>query len=511
MDLMALRSRTYSRILTWIPTALFAATAFGQFPGTHTPPPSELKKGWDSITTNEAKEILTFLATQCDGRGSGQPGFQKAADFVAAHFKAWGLKPMGDNGTYFQNVPFFQTHFIDEGSSIEVFATGKSIPGGPNFRLSGLNESTTVTNSLAVIRATSDTVDLSDVNLTGKIAIVFADKPSNSLRFAVMRQSPAVTLYVTPTVPEISYSSQVVRQGGATGNNRRRATRGPVGNISTSAAKLLLDGITLTPDSNKTTQGATVEFSKGLVRLVANVFAKQIGVPNVVGLLEGTDPDLKKEYIGIGGHLDHLGKQGSVVYPGADDDGSGSTSVMCIAHAMSVNPVKPKRSILFMTFCGEEMGLIGSSYLVAHPPVPLDKMVAELQMDMVARDSYGAQNGDSRRMDVEKENTDTIRLVGSKRISTELDKTIQEVNQSVGFRFKYDAEDVYTRSDHYNFARNHIPIAFLFDGFTPDYHQPSDTVDKINFLKLANSAKLYYLTGYAVANRTEPPKHDVGN
>ena len=509
MDPMVRCSRSRRRILSWIPTALLATTALAQFPGTHTPPPAELKKGWDTMTPAQAKEILTFLATQCEGRGSGQPGFQKAADYVAAHFKAWGLKPMGDKGTYFQNVPFFQTHFIDEGSSIDVFATGKSIPAGKSFRLSGLNESLTVTNSLAVIRPKGDSVDLSDVNLTGKIAIVFADKPSNSLRFAVMRQSPAATLFVTPTVPDISYSAQVVRQGSAP--SRRRNARGPSGNITPEAANQLLDGLTLVPDPSKTAQGATVEFSKGFVRLSANVFAKEIGVPNVVGLLEGSDPQLKNEYIGIGGHLDHLGKQGTVVYPGADDDGSGSTSVLSIVHAMSANPVKPKRSILFMTFCGEEMGLIGSSYLVAHPPVPLDKMVAELQMDMVARDSYGAQNGDQRRIDVEKDNVDTIRLVGSKRISTELDKTIQQVNQSIGFRFKYDAEDVYTRSDHYNFARNHIPIAFLFDGFTPDYHQPSDTVDKIDFLKLANSAKLYYLTAYAVANRTEPPKHDVGN
>ena len=283
-----------------------------------------------------------------------------------------------------------------------------------------------------------------------------------------------------------------------------------MGTISTEAAKELIAGLTLLPDSTGSITGGSLEFSRGLVQLKANVDARQIGVPNVVGLLEGTDPTLKTEYIGIGGHLDHLGKQGSVVYPGADDDGSGSTAVLSIAHAMSLNPRKPKRSILFMTFCGEELGLIGSSWLVAHPPVPLNKMVAELQMDMVARDSYGAQNGDTRRMDVEKENMDTIRLVGSKRIATELDATIQEVNKSVGFRFKYDAEDVYTRSDHYNFARNNIPIAFLFDGFTPDYHQPSDTVDKIDFLKLANAAKLYYLTAYAVSDKIEPPKHDVG-
>ena len=111
--------------------------AFAQFPGTTTPPPADLKKGWDSMTIGQAKEILTFLANECDGRGSGQPGFQKAADFVAAHFKAWGLKPMGDNGTYFQNVPFNVSHYVDAGSSLDVLGSDKSIFAGPDFRMTG--------------------------------------------------------------------------------------------------------------------------------------------------------------------------------------------------------------------------------------------------------------------------------------------------------------------------------------------------------------------------------------
>ncbi len=497
------------RLVSTFATTLLATSAFCQFPGNHEPPPDDLKRGWDTMTTGQAKEILTYLATQCEGRGSGQPGFQKAADYVAAHFKSWGLKPMGDNGTFFQNVPFNQSHFVDSGSFLQVIGSDKVIEGGNDFRMAGMGASASLTSVLAVVKPSGDTFDLANVNLAGRIVLVVAEKPSNQLRFAISRQSPAAILYVTDSVPPISYSAQ--RASAVASNAPRRAVRGPSGSISTKAAKQLLNGLALTNEGGQSAKGGTVEFSKGMVRLNAIVDARPVGVPNVVGFLEGSDPTLKAEYIGIGGHLDHLGKQGTVVYPGADDDGSGSTAVMCIAHAMATNPKKPKRSIVFMTFCGEEMGLIGSSWYVAHPTVPLIKMVAELQMDMVARDSYGAQNGDTRRMDVEKENSDTIRLVGSKRISTELDAVIQEVNKSVGFRFKYDAEDVYTRSDHYNFARNHIPIAFLFDGFTPDYHQPSDTVDKINFLKLSNAAKLYYLTAYKVADRTEPPKHDVGN
>jgi Zn-dependent M28 family amino/carboxypeptidase len=153
-----------------------------------------------------------------------------------------------------------------------------------------------------------------------------------------------------------------------------------------------------------------------------------------------------------------------------------------------------------MAFCGEEMGLLGSAYYASNPIIPLDKTQCLMQMDMVGRDSFGAQNGDQRRIDKLEENADTMRLVGSKRISQEYDDVIQDINQYVGFKFKYDAEDVYTRSDHYNFAKNGVPIAFQFCGFTPDYHAPTDTVDKINFAKLTNAAKLCYLTLFHVGN-----------
>jgi hypothetical protein len=500
-------STIYRRLALIAGSTIVAAHAFGQFPGTTEQPPKDLKKGWDSMSIKQAKDILTFLATQCDGRGSGQPGFQKAADYVAAHFKAWGLKPMGDNGTYFQNVPFMVSHFEDRGSSIQMISSDQALPAGSGFRMTSIGSNMTATSVVAVVKAGSAVPTFEEGSLQGRIVLLYADKVTRQLTAALSRQNPAAILTVAATVPEAGYSVQRVTANSSA--NQRRGPRVPTGVISEHAAAFLTANLELLEASTSPEGGATVALSRHMIKLTANVETKPLGVPNVVALLPGSDLVLKNEYIGIGGHLDHLGKQGTVVYPGADDDGSGSTAVLSIAHAMAVNPRKPKRSILFMTFCGEELGLIGSSWLSEHPMVPLNKMVTELQMDMVARDSYGAQNGDQRRMDVEKENLDTIRLVGSKRISTDLDKVIQEQNKYVGFKFKYDAEDVYTRSDHYNFARKGVPIAFLFDGFTPDYHQPSDTVDKIDFLKLTNSAKLYYLTAYAIADNPVAPVHDV--
>ena len=489
--------------------SLIAACAFSQYPGTTTPPPADLKKGWDSITSQQAKEILTFLATECDGRGSGQPGFQKAADFVAAHFKAWGLKPMGDNGTYFQNVPFQVSHFVDAGSSLDVIGADKSIPAGSEFRMTTATATPPMTGILAVVKAGPDGLQVEDGSLRGRIVLLYADRITPALRNLIARQNPMAVLSVVKSVPPAGYNASRMTTGSPSAASTRRAVRSPQGVISEKAAADLIASLEMVDANTTPNKTASVRLSRGFVRITSNVQTKEIGVPNVVAMLPGSDPTLKNEFIGIGGHLDHLGKQGNVIYPGADDDGSGTTAVLSIAHAMTISPRKPKRSILFMTFCGEELGLIGSSWLVAHPMVPLNKMVAELQMDMVARDSYGAQNGDQRRIDVEKENVDTIRLVGSKRISTDLDKDIELANQSIGFKFKYDAEDVYTRSDHYNFARNGIPIAFLFDGFTPDYHQPSDTVDKIDWLKLTNTAKLYYLTAYIISDNPIAPVHDV--
>jgi Zn-dependent M28 family amino/carboxypeptidase len=130
-------------------------------------------------------------------------------------------------------------------------------------------------------------------------------------------------------------------------------------------------------------------------------------------------------------------------------------------------------------------------------------------MDMVGRDSDGIQNGDRNRVDKREENIETMRLVGSKRISTDLHNLVDTMNKHINFKWKWDAEDVYTRSDHYNFAKHGIPIAFLFDGFHPDYHQPGDTVDKINFVKLTNAAKLYYMVCLELANATAAPRKDV--
>lgn len=484
--------------------ALASVFVHAQYAGSQ-PVPSSLKKGFDSIRIEDAKKHLEFLAgPECEGRGSGQPGFQKAAEYMAARFKEAGLKPAGDDGTFFQNVPF-TSYGVDPAQSYiaVVDGSGKAV-GLADVSFGRLGIDADKTAEVLVVHGSGPQSRIADVDqLDGKIVFIVGESKG------FQRQvNAANTVAVIRVVPKVVPTSGQIRRGtGGTGSSSMNSI-----SMSENAAKRLLSGLG-SPQalsfSSVNSDNADVFSVKGSLRIVSKAKATLINVPNVVGVLPGSDPVLKNEVVGVGAHLDHLGKNGDTVYPGADDDGSGSTALLEVIHAIHESGIKPKRSMIFMAFCGEEMGLIGSGWYSDHPFFPHDKMVAELQMDMVGRDSDGVQNGDPKRVDKKEENIDTMRLVGSKRISTDLHNAVLENNKYIGFKFKWDAEDVYTRSDHYNFAKHGIPIAFLFDGFHPDYHQPTDTVDKINWEKLTNAAKLYYLVGLDLANRANRPRKDV--
>ncbi len=189
---------------------------------------------------------------------------------------------------------------------------------------------------------------------------------------------------------------------------------------------------------------------------------------------------------------------------GADDDGSGTVAIMAIARAFAQGP-KPKRSLLFVWHAGEENGLLGSRYIADFPVVPIEKIVAQLNMDMVGRN----RNDDPKQ-------ANTVLVVGSDRISTELHNLNEDANASLAkpMTMDYemndpaDTESIYTRSDHYSYAAKGIPIIFYFTGLHPDYHAPSDSVDKIVFDKIQRVAQLAYETGRRVANLDHAPVRD---
>lgn len=468
-----------------------SASLWAQYPGSKMVP-DEFSKGFQAITIEDAKTWLGYLAgPECEGRGSGQDGYLKAAAYMAERFKELGLKPIGEKSTYFQNVPYGRAT-VKEGSITLGNAT--ATVAATQLTITGALQDATVTGRIVFLSAKGQASKV-PAGLANSIVIAKLDDVSRDFRRDLQKAS-AVLLQVSDLIT----APRVTQVFGALGSAGGRI------HPDSAAALQRAAGVTLADAAEGEVSTAK---SSGMATFSVKVDGERKDMPNVVGLIEGSDPTLKAEYVGIGAHLDHLGKQGETIYWGADDDGSGCTALLGVAKAMQANGVKPKRSILFMAFSGEESGLIGSKYLADNPMIPLEKMICELQMDMVGRNSDGIQNGDRNRVDKFEENIQSMRLVGSKRISTELHDLVLDTNQYVNFEFKYDAEDVYTRSDHYSFAVKGIPIAFLFDGFHPDYHKPTDTIDKINFEKLTNAAKLYYLVALRAANRDAAFKKDV--
>ncbi len=235
-----------------------------------------------------------------------------------------------------------------------------------------------------------------------------------------------------------------------------------------------------------------------------------VSSPNVLGYIEGSDPELKDEVIVIGAHLDHLGKRGDYIFNGADDNGSGSVGVMEIAEAFSKNPTKPKRSILFALWTAEEKGLLGSRYYVSHAFFPLKKTVACLNLDMISRNWDTATLQRMSRMwdiDVDKETMAKINVENFISLSYAeeapyLGDLLRQYNQNVGLSLHLrSSESAMGGSDHAPFAMSNIPWVFFFAAMTEDYHQPSDSVEKVNAELMEKIMRLTYLTAFHLADQ----------
>ncbi|WP_336715806.1 M28 family metallopeptidase [Chryseobacterium mucoviscidosis] len=220
---------------------------------------------------------------------------------------------------------------------------------------------------------------------------------------------------------------------------------------------------------------------------------------NILAFIEGSEKP--EEIVVISGHYDHVGTRNGVVYNGADDDGSGTVAVMEIAKAFQTAKKAgngPKRSILFLHVTGEEHGLFGSEFYTDNPVFPLVNTVVDLNIDMIGRD------------DPENRGKQYVYVIGSEMLSSQL-KVINEAankkTNNLELNYKYDdpndTERLYYRSDHYNFAKNNVPVAFFFDGIHEDYHKPTDDVEKIDYNLLAKRTQLVFTTAWEIANRPD--------
>ncbi|MGV8877599.1 MAG: M28 family peptidase [Sphingobacteriaceae bacterium] len=519
------------KILLWILTTAFAINACAQN--------TDALKYAKLIDTTDARKHLTILASDAfEGRETGTPGAEKAANYIAGEFKNLGLKPPVNN-TYFQQVALLATSF--EVQSFRV--NQKSLSNGKDFYFSGTPDAATLNGKEILFVgygiSTDEYDDLRNIDISGKI-VMFINKgePVNDGKSVITKtkdlsewsnenlkkirflqsKKPALLIAVSPDVAGTlkNYHSSP-RLSIKKNNPAITQSPPPIVNITPEVADILLKqgGKTvrkLQEEINRNAKPAT-QIIKADFHTTFGPKIKDVIADNVLGYLEGGD--LKEELLVISAHYDHVGilpegTPGDRINNGADDDGSGTTGIIEIARAFSQakkDGKGPRRSILFLAVCGEEKGLLGSEWYSEHPVFPLQHTFTNLNIDMIGRidPSHAAQ-------------PDYCYLIGSDKLSSDLHKISETANNTytkLHIDYKYndpkDPERIYYRSDHYNFAKHGIPIIFYFNGVHEDYHKPSDEVSKINFDLLVKRAQLVYFTAWELVHRNERPVVDVSN
>lgn len=473
-----------------------------------------------TITQKDLRDQLTIIASdEMEGRETATPGQKKAAAYIEEQFKKFGLKP-GNGNSYQQVYPVYQDELKSASLNLYNFPFEYNRHFSANLN-NTVNGSWTL-NSVAYVAygiSDKDRDDYKDVDVKGKWVLLLditpadMDKGENNIpasnRFGLSNKVRTAMQKGAIGVLAVSKSFISEKQTPAnnTGNmylNKQAAANAiPVLSISYQAASSVLSKVL-------TSYTALKDVATGIyatnAKIAIDKSTNTLESSNVVALLEGTDK--KDEYVILTAHYDHLGKRGDVIYYGADDDGSGTVSVIEMAEAFAEakkNGKGPRRSIVFMTVSGEEKGLWGSEYYSEHPIYPLAKTSVDLNTDMVGRidPSY---KGDS---------LNYVFIIGEDKLSSDLIKITDSINTHAKMELdrRYndpkDPNRFYYRSDHYNFARKGVPIIFYFNGVHKDYHRPSDTVDKINFDVMEKRVRLIFNTAWVIANREEMLKRDI--
>ncbi len=493
----------------------------------------------ETITKEDAFKRLCILASdEFEGRGTGQPGAEKAAQYIKSQFQAFGLTAPVNN-SYFQQL--YLTEVSPGKRSVSI--SGKPLIFLQDFYvLPNSYEDTKATYTEFVFVgygiSSPNYDDLSGVDLEGKVAVVLSGEPMSNGKSlitgtkslsdwttnrtkktdAINAKNPSAIIFLDPTIEEMS--------GSAAYFNRTSLVLGKKDEIklplsiyaSTDLINSLLASSGKTIERliqavKSTTKPASFSFNSSLA-VDFELKKTAIDAKNVLGFLEGSDSILKNEIIAITAHYDHLGVGADgEIYNGADDDGSGTTGVLQIAEAFAKAKKEgngPKRSILFMTVVAEEKGLLGSEWYSNHPVFPLENTITNLNIDMIGRvgDLYKG-NADS---------ANYIYVIGSDKLSSTLRKISENANNTYSkmvLDYKYDdpkdPNRFYYRSDHYNFAKHNIPIIFYFNGVHEDYHKKTDEVEKINFPLLTKRAQLVFYTAWDLANNKEKPVVDHAN
>jgi len=534
--------------------AVLAAQNGSSLPLKHAPQPTSA----DISAADLMTRLYIFADDSMMGRETGTRGHLMSTAYIANELTRLGLKPAGDNGTFFQNVPMIRRAF-DEKSTIVVGST--TLHGGTDFIATAATGVVPSLGTLDVVfggRAGDTTGALAPDQMRGKLLLQYPAQRGGRGGFGG-RGGRGGGAAAVATIEDITPQSL------------RLATHPREGQVTLKIAPAgSQPGVvtfTLTPSAAQTLLGVDPSTAtKGQTGKTATLHLLFTEEPaparNVVAIIPGSDAKLRNEYVARGAHNDHIGylttspqdhdslhvfrqaqfainglvrrgqqasieQQGQLnalhmdfdslrrshpvrldsIRNGADDDGSGSVTLLEIAEAFAKTPQKPKRSLLFVWHTGEEKGLLGSRWVTDHLPVPADSIVAQLNMDMVGR---GAAR------DIPGGGDTYLQLVGSRRLSTELGDIVEQVNktESLPFTFDYqfdangDTENIYCRSDHYNYARLGIPVVFFTTGLHGDYHQVTDEPQYIDYPHMARIGKLVHDIAVTVGNLDHRPLVD---
>ncbi len=491
------------------------------------------------------------------GRDAGTLGSVKATEYLAAEAKRIGLVPAGDNGTYFQTLPL-KTRRVDP---MSTFIAGTApLAFGTEWAIGGnttVNKAELETVFGGVI---GDTVArITPEQAAGKLVLLRMPASQEAIGAALGTGSlvPVTAAAVGILVPpQVQGLLGFVTRPGVTVDDGNAPTRLYVG--AAAISKLF----------TKAVDSLAIGDAGAKVALNAIVDMKDSPFParNVIGILPGSDATLKAQYVAIGAHSDHVGmspravdhdsvlvfnrivrpggaedsdKMGTAaqfteinaqlaklretsaprrdsIFNGADDDGSGSMSVLEIAEYMTSLKVKPKRSTLFVWHVGEEKGLWGSAYFTEHSTVPRDSIVAQLNMDMVGRGAQTDQTGMSADGKELRGGPDYLQLVGSRRLSTELGDLVERINAGKKHNFTFDYAmdanghpmNIYCRSDHYEYAKWGIPVTFFTTGGHSAYHQLTDEPQYIDYPHMLRVSKLVADVALELGNAAKRPLVD---
>ncbi|REG85348.1 M28 family peptidase [Algoriphagus antarcticus] len=453
----------------------------------------------NTITAGDLKERLTYLASdEMKGRDTGSEEQKVAANYLADFYKKIGLAGPVE-GSYLQEVELVSASF----GEVSLKVGKNKLVNNEDFVFIGDGDMKKAAKADLVFLGLVSEENLAKVDVKGKLVGIWAvGVRSNDLLTQVM-DAGAAGIVIVSMEGQANFDRIAGRYQSLAGKGRigfaKPVEQKPVFMVSSDKMAELFDTPVEELKEAAKTNPESIKSQKATYQIEKEI--KEVESSNVMGYLEGTDK--KDELVVISSHYDHVGVSSTgEIFNGADDDGSGTVSVTEIAQAFAMaakDGIKPRRSILFLNVTGEEKGLLGSEYYSDHPIFPLENTVVNFNIDMVGRIDYEYQDA---------ENTDFVYVIGSEMLSTDLKKVLEYNNITYSdliLDYRYDAEDdpnrFYYRSDHYNFAKHNIPVAFFFNGVHDDYHQVTDTVDKIEFPLMEKRARLIFHTAWDVANR----------